>query len=140
VSVRLFKKSIFCWSVVLGTLFLTPILHPQSTERPKPTVVEVDKTPGGVTYKVDSEPTGSKPTDDLLHALNQVADQNGVNHPVLVFLDPRLPLDEIWNMNGVAGKAQLTNLRFFIFFRENQKMTEIKWTPFVPFSTSPLVN
>jgi hypothetical protein len=133
------KKAVLRWSVMLMALFLAPILKPQEV-RPKPTVVQVDKTARGIVYKVDSKPTGSKPTDDLLHALNQVADRNGVNHPVFVFVDPRLSIDEIWNVSGVAGKAQLTNLRFFIFFTENQNMTEIKWTPFAPFSTSPSLN
>ena len=135
----LLKKPVLRWSMMLAALFLAPNLQPQEM-RPKPTVVQVDKTPRGVAYKVDSKLTGSKPTDDLLHALNQVADRNGVNHPVLVFVDPRLPIDEIWNMNGVTAKAQLTNVRFFIFFRENQKMTELKWTPFLPFSTNPPLN
>jgi hypothetical protein len=135
-STSLLKKPVLRWSVMLAALFLAPNLQPQEI-RPKPTVVQVDKTPRGITYTVDSKLTGSKPTDDLLHALNQVADRSGVNHPVFVFVDPRLPVDEIWNLNGVAAKAQLTNLRFFIFFRENQMMTEIKWAPFVPFSTNP---
>ena len=129
------KKFTLPWSVMLAALFLAPNIQPQDI-RPKPTVVQADKTARGIVYKVDSKLTGSKPTDDLLHALNQVADRNGVNHPVFVFVDPRLSIDEIWNVNGVAGKAQLTNVRFFIFFSENQKMTEIKWTPFVPFSTN----
>ncbi|MGC1613313.1 MAG: hypothetical protein WA736_01380 [Candidatus Acidiferrum sp.] len=138
-STLLLKKRVLRWSVMLAALFLAPNLQPQEI-RSKPTIVQVEKTPRGITYKVDSKLTGSKPTDDLLHALNQVADRNGVNHPVFVFVDPRLPVDQIWNLNGVAGKAQLTNLRFFIFFRENQMMTEIKWTPFVPFSTNPPVD
>src|SRR5438445_5302436 len=135
-SKQSYKKPILCWSVILVALLLSPNLQPQEIH-PQSTVVQVRKTAKGITYEVDSKLTGSKPTDDLLHALNQVADQNGVNHPVFVFVDPRLPIDEIWNFNGVAAKAQLTNVRFFIFFRENQKMTEIKWTPFVPFSTNP---
>jgi hypothetical protein len=138
-STRFYKKLILCWSVILAALLLSPNLQPQGL-RPQPTVVQVRKTARGITYEVDSKLTGSKPTDDLLHALNQVADRNGVNHPVFVFVDPRLPIDEIWNFNGVAGKAQLTNLRFFIFFSENDRMTEIKWTPFVPFTTNPPAN
>jgi hypothetical protein len=129
-------KPVLRWSVILAALLLAPNLQPQEI-RPKPTVVQVDKTASGIAYKVDSKLTGSKPTDDLLYALNQVANRNGVNHPVFVFVDPHLPIDEIWNMNGLAGKAQLTNVRFFVSFRENEKMTEIKWTPFVPFSTNP---
>ncbi len=132
-------RSFFQFWLSRNKLARLPNLQPQEI-RPKPTIVEVDKTVGGITYKVDSKLTGSKPRDDLLHALNEVADRNGVNHPIYVFVNPRLPIDEIWNVNGVAGKTQLTNVRFFFFFRENQKMTEIKWTPFVPFSTNPSTN
>jgi biopolymer transport protein ExbD len=132
-SALLLKKSALCWPVMLAALFLAPNHLPQEAS-PKPIIVQIDKTAGGIAYKVDSKVIGSEATNDLLHALNQVVDQHGVNHPVFVFVDPRLPIDEIWNVNGVAGKAQLTNVRFFIFFRENRKMTEIKWTPFVPFT------
>ena len=133
------KRLILCSSVLLVALLVTQSLQPQE-KTAKPTILQVDKTARGVVYKVDSRVTGSKPTDDLLHILNQVADQKGVNHPVLVFLDPRLSIDEIWNVNGVAAKAQLENVRFFVSFRENQKMTEIKWTPFMPFSMNPPAN
>ncbi|MGD0544144.1 MAG: hypothetical protein ABSB65_07010 [Candidatus Acidiferrales bacterium] len=125
------KKMVLSWIVTMAALFLAPHLSSQETSS-KPTIVQIDMLPRGLVYKVDSKTTGSEPTDDLLHALNQVADQHGANQPVFVFVDPRLPINEIWNVNGVAAKAQLTNVRFFVFFRENQKMTEIKWTPFVP--------
>ena len=125
------RKIVLSWIVAMAALFLAPHLSSQETSS-KPTIVQIDMLPRGLVYKIDSKTTGSEPTDDLLHALNQVADQYGANHPVFVFVDPRLPINEIWNVNGVAAKAQLTNLRFFVFFRENQKMTEIKWTPFVP--------
>jgi biopolymer transport protein ExbD len=125
------KKMVLSWIVTMAALFLAPHLSSQETSS-KPTIVQIDMLPRGLVYKVDSKTTGSDPTDDLLHALNQVADQHGANQPVFVFVDPRLPINEIWNVNGVAAKAQLTNVRFFVFFRENQKMTEIKWTPFVP--------
>ena len=130
---------ILSWSVSLMALLLAQNLLPQDIP-PKPTIVEVGKTPQGIVYKIDSKPTGSKPTDDLLHALNQVADRKGVDHPVFVFLDPRLAIDEVWNVNGVAAKAQLENVRFFVSFRESKKMTELKWTPFIPLSTSPPSN
>ena len=83
-------------------------------------------------YKVDS-----RQVDDLLRALNQVTDRSGPNQPVRVIVDSRLPAAEIWNVDGVAGKAQLTNLRYFVFFHETEMMAEIKQMPAVPFSTSP---
>jgi hypothetical protein len=46
-----------------------------------------------------------------------------------VLIDPNLPISEIWNIDGVAGKAQLTNVRFFVFFRETEMVAEIKRLP-----------
>ncbi|MGA8220217.1 MAG: hypothetical protein WB780_01090, partial [Candidatus Acidiferrales bacterium] len=103
----------------------------------KPTIIMVEKSGGHTAYKVDSKPVGDAAMDNILYVLNDVAHRNGKDHPVLIYLDPRLPIEEIWNLNGVAGKAQLDNLRYFVFFRENQMMTEIKWAPFSPFTTSP---
>lgn len=134
-----FEKPIFRFSVMLVVLLLAPNLQPREM-RPKPIVVIAEKAQGRTIYKVDSKPTGSMPTNDLLHALNQIVARNGVNQPVVVLVDSRLPSSEIWNLDGVAGKAQLMNLRFFIFFRDTEMMSEIKRMPAVPFSTSPPTN
>lgn len=121
----------FCICIAVVFLFSVPSLVPQETH-PKPTTVVVEKVGGRVTYKVDS-----RQVDDLLRALNQVADRGGPNQPVNVIVDSRLPSSEIWNVDGVAGKAQLTNLRFFVLFHETEMMTEIKRMPAVPFSVKP---
>ena len=121
----------FCICIAAVFLFSVPSLVPQETH-PKPTTVVVEKVGGHVTYKVDS-----RQVDDLLRALNQVADRSGPNQPVNVIVDSRLPSSEIWNVDGVAGKAQLTNLRFFVLFHETEMMTEIKRMPAVPFSVKP---
>jgi hypothetical protein len=112
-------------------VFSAPSLLTQEAH-PKPTTIVVEKVSGRVTYKVDS-----RQVDDLLRALNQVADRRGPNQPVNVIVDSRLPSAEIWNVDGIAGKAQLTNLRFFVFFHETEMMTEIKLMPAVPFSPAP---
>ena len=104
----------FCICVVAVFLFSVPILLSQDTHS-KPTTVVVEKVGGHVIYKVDS-----RQVDDLLRALNQVADRSGPNQPVNVIVDSRLPAGEIWNVDGVAGKAQLTNLRFFVFFHRQK--------------------
>jgi hypothetical protein len=120
----------FCICIVGVFLFLVPSLLPQEAH-PKPTTVVVEKVGGHVIYKVDSQKV-----DDLLRALNQVADRSGPNQQLNVVVDSRLPSSEIWNVDGVAGKAQLTNLRFFVFFHETEMMSEIKRMPAVPFSMS----
>jgi len=80
------------------------------------------------------------PTTDLLHALNRVREERGAGALIVVLLDPRLPIEQIWNVDGTAGKAQLTNLHYFIVNRETEMMTEIKWARSVPFSTNPTMN
>jgi hypothetical protein len=97
-----------------------------------PTVVRVNKIRRGVEYQVDS-----KPTSDLLYALNAVHDKRGSDTPIIVLLDPGVPIDQIWNVDGTAGKAQLDNLRFFVFNLDTRKMTEIKWGNTFPYSTNP---
>ena len=112
-------------------LFIVLNLWSQGAQA-KPTTVVVEKVGGRVTYKVDSQRV-----DDLLRTLDQVADRSGPNQPINVIVDSRLPTAEIWNVDGIAGKAQLTNLRFFVLFHETEMMTEIKRMPAVRFSTSP---
>jgi len=129
------KTVLLCCAALFYRVDAAPLGVPD-----KPTIIMVERAAGRTIYKVDSKPTGHVPTDDILYMLNHVAHRNGVDHPVLVYLDPSAPIDEIWNLNGIAAKAQLNNLRYFVFFRENQMMTEIKWTPFSPFTTSPPEN
>jgi hypothetical protein len=128
------KKVLLCVCGLSAVLFFVPSLRSQETH-PKPTTVLVERVGGRVSYKVDS-----RHVDDLLLALNQVADRNGTNQPVTVVVDSRLQSAEIWNVDGVAGKAQLTNLRFFVLFRDTEMMSEIKRMPAVPLSTSPPAN
>jgi len=131
---RLTKKILLCICSSFVALFIVPSLQPQDLA-PTPTTIQVERVGGHVSYSVDSQHVG-----DLLLALNRVASRNGANRPVTVLVDSRLPLAEIWNVDGVAGKAQLTNLRFFVFFPETQMMSEIKRLPAVRLSTSPAAN
>ncbi len=125
------EKALLCVCILSAALFFVPSLRSQDAH-PKPITVLVEKVGGRVSYKVDS-----RHVDDLLLALNQVANRNGTSQPVTVVVDSRLPSAEIWNVDGVAGKAQLTNLRFFVLFRDSEMMSEIRRMPAVPLSTSP---
>jgi hypothetical protein len=89
-------------------------------------------TKSHVNYKVDSQPVA-----DLLLSLSRLEKERGPNCPVIALIDPRLPIEEIWNIDGTAGKAQFTKVRFFIFFKETGKMSELRQMPAVPFSTNP---
>ena len=98
-----------------------PALAQQAT---KPTVVTLERVSGHVVYKVDSRRVG-----DLLSAFDGVASREGASHLVTVLIDSSFPISEIWNVDGVAGKAQLTNVRFFVVFRETDLMSEIRRMP-----------
>ena len=129
------KSSTLCRLSVFTVVLFVPSLHPEET-RTKPAVVQIDKTSQGVAYRVDSKPTGSTPTTDLLYALNQVH-KRAASTVVIVIIDPHVPIAEIWNLDSVAAKAQLTNLRYFVFNRETGMMSELKWGRGMPFSTNP---
>jgi len=132
------KRAALCCAT-LASLFVHTDASPRAIPA-KPTIVMVERAGGHTVYKVDSKPVGRGPADDILHVLNGVSHQNGADHPVLVYLDSRVPIEEIWNLAGIAGKAQLNNLRYFVFFRESQTTTETKWTPPTPFTTNPVPN
>ncbi|MBZ5644121.1 MAG: hypothetical protein LAO19_15270 [Acidobacteriia bacterium] len=102
-----------------------------------PTLVRLDKAPHGIAYTVDSRRTGSTATTDILYVLNQVKSERGSIAPVVVIVDPRVSITDIWNFDGIAGKAQLDNLRYFVINRESGVMSELKWGPTVPISTNP---
>jgi hypothetical protein len=114
--------------------------NPGAIASARPTVVEVEKTQRGVAYKVDGQRADLTATTNLLYLLNRVCEKRGPNAPIVVLLDPRVPIDQIGNVDGTAGKAQLNNLRYFVLDRDTQKMSEIKWGPAVPYSTNPPIN
>ena len=123
-------RKFFLYTCLLLSFVISPVVQPQDTH-PRATTIFVEKTAGRASYEVNA-----KHVDDLLLALNQIFARNGSGHPVIVLVDSRLPAAEIWNVDGVAGKAQLTNLRFFVVFRESEMMSEIKRMRAVPLSTT----
>jgi hypothetical protein len=127
-------KQFFLWLIV-GLLLTATSLRSEGAapaNSQKAIVVMAEGNKGHVTYKLDSHPV-----TDLLLSLSRLEEQRGPNCPVIALIDPRLPIEEIWSIDGTAGKAQFTSVRFFIFFRETRKMSEIRQMPAVPFSTSP---
>lgn len=137
-SVVVKMAMLFCYGALMPLIFQANA-EPQGVPA-MPTIIMIEKTAGRPIYKLDSKPVGHAATDNILYALQDIAERNGKDHPVYVYLDSHVPIQEIWNLNGIAGKAQLDNLRYFVLFRENQMMTEVKWTPFRPFTTSPPAN
>ncbi len=117
-------------------LFCSPIGGQQAgSANAKPIVIMAELANGRMVYQVDS-----RPAPDLLRVLNDLEEQRGKNYPVVALIDARARITEFGNIDGTAGKAQLTNIRFFVFSRESGKMSEIRWSPAVPFSTDPPIN
>ncbi|MGC1661396.1 MAG: hypothetical protein WA737_15405 [Candidatus Acidiferrales bacterium] len=121
--------------LIVATLLIAPSLQsqqfPAAAGSAKAIVIMAEKTKTGVSYKVDS-----RPVTDLLLSLSRLEVTRGSSCPVIALIDPRLPIEEIWTIDGTAGKAQFTNVRFFIFFRETGKMAEVHTLPAVSFSTN----
>jgi hypothetical protein len=131
VSTYPFRNAFLVFSV-FAVILVTPLSLKAQQMQPVLTVVRVLNVNGRAEYTVDSHPV-----KDLLRAFNRLADRNGKNQPVLVQIDSRLPCAEIWNIDGVAGKAQLANVRFFIVFDESGMMSEINRLPAIPVSRAP---
>jgi hypothetical protein len=126
-----------CFFLTIGALLAAQFLQAQgmssSGASQRASVVMAEGAKGHVNYKIDSQPI-----TELLLSLSRLEEQRGPHCPVVVLIDPRLPIEEIWNIDGTAGKAQFANVRFFVFFRDTGKMSELRRLPAVPFSTSPL--
>ena len=120
-------------AVATAALLATSLFAPHArTERgaTQSTIVTVERSGEKPRYRVDSQRVS-----DLLLTLNRVAERNGPSHSVVVMMDSTLPLSEMWNVDGIAGKAQLTNVRFFVVFHETRTMSEMKRMPAVPVGT-----
>lgn len=108
----------------------------QSTAQPA--VVQVERTSRGVSHRVNSTVANETATGNLLYLLNQVRVSGGSEQPVTVLIDKRVSLDDVVDVDRTAAKAQLKNLRFFMFDPADKSfMTEFKWGASVPFSTNP---
>jgi|HubBroStandDraft_6_1064221.scaffolds.fasta_scaffold82145_3 hypothetical protein len=124
-------STLVSWLVMGSVLLPAPGIRAQAPQQGK-TIVTVDKFEGRIVYAIDSHRT-----KDILFSLNQVADNHGASQPIMILVDSRLPSAEIWNVAGVAAKAQLSNLRFFVVFHDAGRMSEIKRMPAIPISASP---
>jgi hypothetical protein len=124
-------------AVALGSSTVHARRNQSVAQNPEPTVARINKTPRGVAIKVDSAPIGLTATNNLLYVLNRIYKECGTNAPMIVLVDPRVSFTEVWNFEGVAGKAQLNNLRFFVLSQDKRVMTELKWGSTVPFSANP---
>src|SRR6185295_17471095 len=95
-----------------------------SADPRKAPVVSVDKWSRQVACKVDSEPY-----TDLLRCFNVARARKDAHVPVTVVLAPTVPLHAIWDLQLVAGKAQVDDLRFLASFGESKTVWEVRLVP-----------
>ena len=123
----------------LSALLLARPLQAQQSQsaqpKQKPIIVVVERTKAGLQYRVDSQPA-----KDLLHSLSVIERRRGPDCPVVALLYPRVPVEWIWGIEGIAAKAQLSNVRVFVVFPDTGKMSEVRLLPAVPYSTNPDIN
>jgi hypothetical protein len=111
---------------------LQPWQAPTSTEDLKPIVILTERIKGSISYTIDS-----RLAEHPLLTLSELEAKRGQDCPVIALIDSRLPIDLIWGVDGITGKAQLTNVRYFVFNHETRMMSEIKLGRGIPFSTDP---
>ena len=120
---------------VIVALALAPKLRGQGTEA-KPVTVVAKKFGIHIRYYVDSRLVGLQATDNILFDLARIENTKGANYPVNVYVDSRLRFVDMWNIEGTADKAQLTNLHFFVFTPGEDQAIPIEEMPQVPFPGS----
>lgn len=131
-------ESILLTAVLATTSFaLAGLARGQSTrQKEKPVVILAEMVNGRIHYKVDSKPA----LPNILQVLSMLEEQRGKDCPVIALIDSRASFDEIGNIDGLAGKAQLTNIRYFVFNKQSEKMGEVHFGPDIPFSPNPSIN
>ncbi len=121
----------------VGTLFFTtaeenvPKLQSHSKAE-KPIVVMVEKTHGGISYKIES-----KPVEDPLVPLAELLKDRGGDCPVVVILPWDATFREEMDMEVIASKAGFKTIRSFLYNPDRGFMAEIKWGPSIPFTRNP---
>lgn len=95
-------------------------------------VVRAEVIDRRVVYTVDSHPV----VPDLLRVLSLLREERG-DGDVVALVDDKAPIEEIGTIDGVAGKAGFSSVRFFVFNKDTRRMSAIEFGPDMPYSTNP---
>lgn len=120
--------------ILLGVVIsLTSILGIAQGVSEKHAVLLVDFGVSGSTYTLDQRPIPRN--KGLLLTLSEArAREENDNPELIVLLDERTRLSEVGNLIGIAGKAGYLRYRLFVFDKTKHWMSEITYSPAVPFS------
>lgn len=125
------------WALVLGLALVAPGSAPSEKRgyqtAPQPIVVMAEMVNRQIVYKVNSKPA----LPDILRVLSELEERRGKDCPVIALVDSRAPINEFGNIDGVAGKAQLTVTRFYVFNKESGLMGTVQFGKDIPFTPNP---
>ena len=99
----------------------------------KPVVLLAEAKAGKMVYQIDGRPPGQ----DLLRALELLAEHKGKGVKIIVLLDNHSTFLDYGNIEGILDKAQLTQVRFYIFNKQANVMGSVQFGKIIAFSTSP---
>jgi hypothetical protein len=85
-----------------------------------------------IVYTVNSKPA----VPDLLRVLNLVREERD-DCEVVALVDDNSPIEEIGTIDGVAGKAGFSNVRFYVFNKDSGTMSAVQFGPNIPYSSNP---
>jgi hypothetical protein len=124
--------SLLAFLSLLSTGVLTNAIAQEPPDQPVVLLAEVKA--GKLVYQIDGRRTSGP---DLLHALDLVAEHRGKNVKVIVLLDHHATFLDYGNVEGILGKAQLTQIHFYIFDKQSNQMGSLQFGKTTPFTTSP---
>jgi hypothetical protein len=90
----------------------------------KPIVVMLAKSRGKLTYKVES-----KYVTDPLRGLGEQVEKRGEDCPVILYFSTNVTFIEESDLELIASKAGLKNVRAFGYNPDTQIAQELKWGP-----------
>lgn len=122
------------FSVLVALVFSgNNLLADVTNVAPIAVVVGFDK--GTVQYEVGSKPVRS---EMLLEVFGGIKKQRGGEIPVVVLIDQRNSLAALSNVRGIIDKAGFSEVRYFYFTVDRQRMAEIVLNSSArPFSLNP---
>jgi hypothetical protein len=128
------RKTIIGLVTLLAGVLSAGLENPRAQALPdKPVVLLAEVKAGKMVYQID----GRAPGPDLLHALEILAEHSGKDVKIIVLLDNHSTFLDYGNIEGILDKAQLTQVRFYIFNKQANVMGSVQFGKIIAFSTSP---
>lgn len=126
---------LFFWLMGIPLAFPTSADTSQSQitspAKPEQTVVLVARENGKLVMRFHPDPAPGK---DPLRKLDLLYEKFGSDYSVITIVDSKARIEDLWQVEGTAAKAPLNNVRTFILYKENGKMSEFHLGKAMPYS------